>query len=274
MKVLITGASGYVGARIYDDLDRNHEVVGTFYRNDCFEELRRSDVTDRSAVSELVSDVQPDAIVHAAAIASRSQCEANPQRAIATNARGTANVVEAANREGARVVYVSTLGAVELDSFYGETKRVGENYVEDTDAGYDVLRASMTYGYSPNTVNDRPFNRILGTLQEGQPDSYDDSWLFQPTYLGNLTEIIEYVLEDDPLDRTVDVVVPKVKTRFEVASDILEPFDCQIRPVMNRETQTRTGEQRTTGSDLPTWSYDEMIRAITGKIREHELVDG
>lgn len=274
MKVLITGASGYIGARIYDDLDRSYETVGTFYRNNCFEELRRLDVADRSAVLELVSDVQPDAIVHAAAIASKSQCEANPQSAIATNARGTANVVEAANREGVRVVYVSTLGAIELDSFYGETKRVGENYVKDADAGYDVLRASMTYGYSPNTVNDRPFNRILGTLQEGQPGSYDDSWLFQPTYLGNLTEIIEHVLEDGPLDRTADIVVPEVKTRFEVASDVLKPFDCQIRPTMNRETRTRTGEQRSTGSELPTCSYDEMIRTITNEIREYGLVDG
>ena len=56
MKILITGASGYVGARIFEDLRGHHDVTGTFQRNKFFTDLRQLDITDRKTVGGILKD--------------------------------------------------------------------------------------------------------------------------------------------------------------------------------------------------------------------------
>src|SRR5204862_530036 len=59
-------------------------------------------------VLQVVTTVQPDAIVHAGAWTAVDACEGDPERAFAVNALGTRWVAEGARLTGARVCYVST----------------------------------------------------------------------------------------------------------------------------------------------------------------------
>lgn len=272
MKILITGASGYVGARIFEDLRGHHDVTGTFQRNKFFTNLRQLDITDRKAVLETTLDINPDLIIHAAAIPRRVSCEKNPHEAIATNAYGTENVVEAANMNNAKIIYISSLGAVEPVTLYGKTKLMGEGHVKNTRMGYNILRLSVSFGYSPNTHNDRPFNRIIRTLREGKPISYDNSWKFPPTYLGTVSATILVLLEKRIENRTIAVAVPELKSKFEIASDILKPFGKAIEPKDGGKMERRV-EKLPESSDLefPKCSYKEMIQAITQEIKENGL---
>lgn len=52
--------------------------------------------------------IQPDVIVHSAAIPDLDICEADPQRGFLVNSRGTRNVANAARRIGAGLVHIST----------------------------------------------------------------------------------------------------------------------------------------------------------------------
>lgn len=45
MKILVTGASGYVGANIFTTLSKHHEVIGTFQKNKLIKELLGLDIT-------------------------------------------------------------------------------------------------------------------------------------------------------------------------------------------------------------------------------------
>ena len=84
---------------------------------------------------------------------------------------------------GAKVIFMSSFGAINPEDVYGETKFHSEEYVKNTKAGWIVLRPSLIIGYSPNTINDRPFNRILKNLDTKTDAIYDTSWKFQPTYI-------------------------------------------------------------------------------------------
>ena len=272
MKILITGASGYVGARIFEDLRGHHDVTGTFQRNKFFTDLRQLDITDRKTVLETISDANPDLIIHAAAIPSRGRCEKNPHKATATNASGTENVVEAANMNNAKIIYISSLGAIEPVTLYGKTKLIGEGYAKNTRMGYNILRLSVSFGYSPNTHNDRPFNRIIRTLREGKPISYDNAWKFPPTYLRHVSATIQVLLEKKIENRTIAVAVPELKSMYGIASDILKPFGKAIEPNDGGKMGRRV-ENLPESSDLefPMCSYKEMIQAITQEIKENGL---
>ncbi len=83
MKILITGASGYVGARMFADLLGHYDVVGTFQGHKLFGGLLKLDIANREDVFKMVSKIHPNLIIHAAAISSRRLCEERPQEAFA-----------------------------------------------------------------------------------------------------------------------------------------------------------------------------------------------
>jgi len=272
MKILITGASGYIGARIFEDLRGYYDITGTFHRNKFSTDLLHLDITDRKSVLATISDVNPDLIIHTAAIPSRRRCEKKPHEATATNVNGTENIVDAANKNGAKIMYISSFGAIEPVTHYGKTKLLGEGHAKNTRTGYNILRLSVTFGYSPNTHNDRPFNRIIRTLREGKPISYDNAWKFPPTYLRHVSATIQVLLEEKIENRTIAVAIPELKSMYEIASDILKPFGKTIEP-NDVGKMGRRVEKLPDSSDLdfPMCSYKEMIQAITQEIKENVL---
>ena len=74
MKILVTGASGYVGASIFTNLSKHYELIGTFQKNKLFNELIELDITNKEAVVQAFLTLRPELIIHAAAIPSRKVC--------------------------------------------------------------------------------------------------------------------------------------------------------------------------------------------------------
>jgi len=271
MRVLITGASSYVGASIYSRLKQRYHVVGTYHSNKMFPELEFLDITDKKSVMAFVLDKKPDAIIHVAANASGSWCEKNPKLAIAINQNGTRHIVDAANAVNARVILISSFAVTNTDSLYGRTKIASEKYVQEAKAGHAIIRPSLIIGFSPNTTNDRPFNRFLRNITDGVPAVYDTSWRFQPTWLRHLDEVIEIVLERGIINETIPVSVPELKTRYEIAEDILSKFDIDVLPE-DKNDPTPTFSERLNKLEelgLPQYTYDEMIKGITQEIKDH-----
>ena len=186
MRVLVTGAAGQLGTELVDVFTAaGHDVVATTHET--------LDVCDADAVSAFVSGCRPDWILHGAAWTAVDACEADPSRAEAVNAGGTHNVVAAAARVGARVLYVSTdyvfdgskAGPyVETDepnpqSVYGASKLAGEHAVRREDL---VVRISWVCGYHGNNMV-KTILRIAGSQptlkfvddQIGHPTFADDA---------------------------------------------------------------------------------------------------
>lgn len=89
MRVLVTGATGFVGRWLVPELAAaGHEVVSTGRAG-------RVEVTDASAISEWIASVRPDAVIHLATMAAPRAVEADLARALSVAVQGTANVVSA-----------------------------------------------------------------------------------------------------------------------------------------------------------------------------------
>ncbi|HLC91026.1 MAG TPA: sugar nucleotide-binding protein [Candidatus Nanoarchaeia archaeon] len=271
MVILITGASSYVGARIYADLKKIYPVIGTYHSSQLFPELEHLDITDKQEVERIILKKKPEWIIHVAANPSSSWCEQNPEEAIAINETGTKYVVDAANKINSKVIFISSFAVFKGKNRYSKTKIAAENIVKSAKNGYVILRPSLILGFSPNTSNDRQFNRFIRNIKDHVPAVYDTSWRFQATWLTHLVEVIEQIMEKNILNEIIPVSVPELKSRYDIAKDILSEFHINVTPEDKQDPEpiVSDNQQKLKELGLPLHNYREMITGITKELRQY-----
>jgi nucleoside-diphosphate-sugar epimerase len=153
VRVLVTGADGFVGRALVDELrhgERAYEVRA-LGRED-------GDLADEGVAETAVGEARAEVLVHAAARIGIDRCEREPLLALRSNLLASVRVAQAAAAHGARLAYVSTVdvyGAGQADeeappapaSLYALTKWWGEQvsrlYAPE---GLAVLRLANPYG--------------------------------------------------------------------------------------------------------------------------------
>lgn len=173
-RAVVTGGAGFIGSHLVDAiLARGTEVTviddlssGAEHRIAPDADFRRIDIVDQTAFDSVIDEVRPEAIFHLAAQSSVTVSVANPARDCAVNVQGTLNVVEAACRHHAPVVFTSTGGALYGNEApiptpedripaplapYGASKWAGEAYLKTWSAARGVPNAICRLGnvYGP-----------------------------------------------------------------------------------------------------------------------------
>jgi UDP-glucose 4-epimerase len=172
-RALVTGGAGFIGSHVVDALlaeGREVTVVddlssGRAANVPSGAELQRVDIVDRDALHRTIEQAAPEVIFHLAAQASVVASVEDPLRDCAVNVEGTLNVLDAAARLGAPVVFTSTGGALYGDeapmptseeripaplSPYGASKWAAEAYVNTWSLSggipHAVCRLGNVYG--------------------------------------------------------------------------------------------------------------------------------
>ena len=105
MKVFVTGVGGQLGYDVMNELaKRGHEVIGSDIQPR--EKITlpypymQMDITDAQAVSNVISEISPDAVIHCAAwtAVDAAEEEANKAKVFAINVDGTKNITEACKK--------------------------------------------------------------------------------------------------------------------------------------------------------------------------------
>jgi UDP-glucose 4-epimerase len=170
---IVTGGAGFIGSHVVDALLADGYAVtvvddlssGDATRVASGATLVELDIVDATALEALVAEVEPRAIFHLAAQSSVVVSVENPGRDCEVNVRGTLNVLEAAGRVQAPVVFTSTGGALYGDdapmptvedripaplSPYGASKWAAEAYVNtwslSSGIPHAVCRLGNVYG--------------------------------------------------------------------------------------------------------------------------------
>ena len=207
-RVLITGA-GNLGLAIHthfsgtDDFD---PVMVSRRGTSGPEDMIECDITRHDRMNDIVSRIEPAAIIHTAAMTNVDLCEREPGRAHEINAAGTENLATTCTREKIPLVYISTDyvfdgrkgNYMENDrtnpmNVYGRTKLEGERSVKRMAANrWSVIRTSFLY--NPQSPNYDFISHIITNISRGKRIECDNFRFTKPTPCSCIGPVIENIM--------------------------------------------------------------------------------
>jgi uncharacterized protein YbjT (DUF2867 family) len=226
MKVLVTGATGFVGHEVLRELHSAAHSIRVIARqprssrvrslaNQYDLEIHPGDVLEAKTIEGSLAGV--DAVVHLVGIIS----EAGDQTFENVHIRGTQNIVEASRKSAIqRFVHMSALGTrPQASSRYHQSKWVAEEIVRQSGLAFTVFRPSLIYGADDMFVNLfarlSKFSPVLPVMGTGRGK-------LQPIDVDTVAQaFVKSLTEPKAIGQTYDLCGPDRLTLVEVLDAIL-----------------------------------------------------
>jgi nucleoside-diphosphate-sugar epimerase len=183
-KILVTGATGFIGSKLIRALLENREeedlelnlleryVTGRYGNLDRRVSTHFADLRDFSSLRNVIKAIQPDIVVHLAAISPVSYSYDHPNEVMETNFQGTINLAESCRKSCENLQAFITAGTTEEygvtpdrpanedsrcfpNSPYSISKHASTEYLLYLNKAFDfpsiISRATNTYGRTDDT---------------------------------------------------------------------------------------------------------------------------
>lgn len=236
MRIVITGADGQLGLELQQAL-KNETIIPLVWP--AFDLLKPD-------AEEQIFAAAPDVIIHAAAYTNVDKAEQEPDIAMAINADGTERVARAADKVGARLIYISTdyvfdgtkgrpyeeSDATNPLSAYGRSKREGEQRALAGCANTLVVRTAWLYSaHGANFVK-----TIMRLAREQRELRVVNDQHGCPTHAGDLAHALSRVM-NLPLKGIVHAAGSGNCTWHELASAIVSSMavPVEVLPIFTKD---------------------------------------
>lgn len=203
-RVLVTGAGGFLGARIMQQWQGEYELF-------CFPKGFLTVAEEKTILAE-IQRIQPDVILHTAALSDTGYCAQHPEEAYRANVLLSVWMTKAAKQVGAKLIAISSdqvyvgveqTGALpetlELcpTNVYGRYKLEAEQRVMKLDAEAVLLRASWMYdlpGYGLPIRGNLPLN-LLGAVLRTELLHFSRNDYRGVTYVRQAVELLKPAIQ-------------------------------------------------------------------------------
>ncbi len=256
MKILITGSAGFVGKNLFSSLNKNYEVYG-ISRRASTTTTHQADITSLK-IFEILDIINPNIIMHCAALSNVDFCEEHRAEAIMTNIIGTHNIVSWAAMHHAKIIYISSdyVYAGETDgyneesetkpvNFYGEIKLISEKLVSEI-SGSVILRPTVVFGYD---IGGNNFLMQMLSLKEKRKIPRDQ-WS-NPTDVRILCDYVREAIIKN-IEGTYVATGPETLDRYSFALLIADVFGINkelLQPVVTETLHQKAKRPLHNGTD-------------------------
>lgn len=248
MKILITGGSGLLGSKIAEITEEKGYKVFSGY-NSNFPEFGKPikiDLRDKENILKTISEVEPEVLIHSAALTDVDKCEIDKDLAYQINTEATRMIAEFCRNKNLFLIYISTdyvfdgeKGFYKEDdrtnpiNYYGYTKLMGESFCKD----FCIARTCVIYGSKPASGKVNFALWLIKNLEEGKEIRVVLDQFITPTLNTNLAEMLLEIAERK-LKGIFHLAGATRISRFEFALKVAEFFELDeklIKPAKMEE---------------------------------------
>jgi len=238
MRILITGASGMLGATLVKVLSRQFNVYATGnsdFDNSSVNYMNFNLLSD--SYNDLIEWSNPNIIIHCAALTSGSYCDLNPLEAFNINGISVKKIIDA-TPDDVKIIYISTdavfpsslhLGkesdCVFPENVYGKSKEIGEFFLINSDRDYTIVRTTIV-GLNENKKKSGFVEWIIDSSLNNEKVSLFDDVLFTPISIWELAEELVFLIKENHISSEVlHISGANCCTKFEFGKLLLEELD-------------------------------------------------
>ena len=231
MKILLTGASGFLGSTIFKRLAAKHELVGLCH-SQAATGLVQCDIREADAFSVVLREHSPDLVVHAAAYRDPDFCEDKPEECHRLNVVPLETLC-ASLPDGVRLIQVSTDYVFDGDhppyseqsptspvNEYGRSKVAAEDIVNQRE-GSIVLRMPVLVGAGPSLDRSGYIGQLVALVRDKTPVEVDDYHVRFPAWIEDIAGAVAFLIERNA-EGTFQCSGPAGATRYATAIDVGE----------------------------------------------------
>ena len=279
MKILVTGAAGFIGSHLTEALlQKGHQVIAVDgFLSDLYSEERKRVNWDKlvsygNLLTRLELDLRfeldfeqfigCDYVFHLAAMPGLSLSWANPKLYIDCNLTATSNLLEASNRAGMKkFIYVSTSSVYGVNALgdelsqpnpispYGVTKLAAENLLKSFANSFniDFLIFRLFSVYGPRQRDDMAFQIFIKKLMNGEPIEIfgDGSQSRANTYVQDIVDGLLLSLDCDITGEVFNLSGREQNTLLTAVTMISKILEVEPKLIFN---PSRLGDQFETRS--------------------------
>ena len=282
--ILLTGAKGQLGTEIRHLLDeQNIEYIAT--------DVTEMDITDANHIRRVFDQVKPTIVFHVAAYTAVDKAEDEAKELnYKINVEGTKNIVEATEKVGAKLIYISTDYVFDgmkkereyepsdrpnPQNEYGRAKHLAEEIVIKSCSRYYIVPTSWVFGNYGNN-----FGFTMQRLAQSHPRlTVVNDQFGRPTWTRTLAEFMLHLI-----DKRADYGIYHLSndnscTWYELAKEVLKEETNEITPVTSVEFPQKAkrpqcaimnlDKAKATGFNIPTWqeALKLMLEQSSGSLQ-------
>jgi dTDP-4-dehydrorhamnose reductase len=206
-KILITGANGLLGQKLVEQLVQqgNFEVIATGRGPSRLSgsgfTYQTLDIENEQEVEATMADLNPEVIIHGAAMTHVDECEKHQEACYRANVLATKYLIAAAEKIQSHFIFVSTdfifsgldgqnpyteEALADPVNYYGQTKLDGEELLQRSSLKWAIARTVLVYGLANDLSRSNIILWVKSSLEAGKQIQVVDDQVRTPTLAEDL----------------------------------------------------------------------------------------
>jgi len=233
-RILVLGASGLLGSRVFSELSKIYRVQGTMFNNSVKNDrIVKLNAFDPNSLNKII-ELNPNVIINCVGLTNVEQCETQRNSAWYLNAEFPTTLAKISKQLNAKLIHISTdhfsfkslsdrseKAPVKAVNFYGESKLAGESSVLLNDTSALIIRTNFFGKKSFIHSKESFFETLIKNVRNKQQTNGFTDIYFTPISISELVKAIT-ILFPSKYSGIINICGNQRITKFEFCIELVK----------------------------------------------------